>query len=188
MEWWILAGVLLVVLAWAGWTFNLLVRRRNGVDEGWATVGVELTRRHDLVPMLVSAVRGYASHEEAVLSQVTEARSEAVAGVERAAAPGEEARSETALTDALRTLFAVVEGYPELKAAENFAQLQVELETTEDRIAYARGYYNAWVTEYETLRQSIPSALVARAFGFSAREFFEADVSERAPVGVDLQG
>jgi len=82
----------------------------------------------------------------------------------------------------------VVEGYPDLKAAENFAQLQAELETTEDRIAYARGYYNAWVTEYETLRQSIPSALVARAFGFGAREFFEADVSERVPVGVDLQG
>lgn len=186
MELWIALAVVLIVLGWVGWTFNLLVRRRNGTDAAWATVGVELTRRHDLVPMLVAAVRGYAAHEEALFDRVASARAEAIAGADPQVSPGEEARAETALTDALRSLFAVVEGYPELKAAANFAQLQSELETTEDRIAYARGYYNAWVTEYETLRQSIPSVVVARLFGFGSREYFEAEVSERVPVGVEL--
>jgi LemA protein len=167
-----------VILLWTAWTFNRLIRKRNGVDESWSTVDVELTRRHDLVPLLADAVRGYASHEAAVFERVATARSRALTG---------EATAETALTDALRSLFALVEAYPELKSAENFLSLQQQLETTEDRIAYARGLYNAWVTDYETVRRSLPSSAVAALFRFAAREFYEADVASRVSAEVDLR-
>jgi len=167
-----------LVLLWTGWTFNRLVHRRNGVDESWSTVDVELTRRHDLVPLLADAVRGYASHEASVFDRVAEARTRALTG---------EATAETALTDAIRSLFAVAEAYPELKAGENFLALQQQLATTEDRIAYARALYNAWVTDYETTRRSLPSSIIAALFRFRAREFYEADVASRAPAAVDLR-
>ena len=155
--WGALAAVVLLLL-WAAWTFNGLIRRRNGVDESWATIDVELKRRHDLVPSLVDVVRGYAGFEESVLTRVTESRAQAVGGPP-------DATSETALSDAIRSLFAV----------------------TEDRIAYARAVYNAWVTDYETARQSVPSSIVAGLFRFSARRFFEAEVGARSPVGVALR-
>jgi LemA protein len=167
-----------IVLLWIGWTFNRLVRRRNGVDESWSTVGVELTRRHDLVPLLADAVRGYASHESSVFDRVAEARTRALTG---------EATAETALTDAIRSLFAVAEAYPELKAGQNFLALQQQLEIMEDRIAYARALYNAWVTDYETTRRSLPSALIAALFRFQAKEFYEADVASRVSAEVDLR-
>ncbi len=173
-----------VVLLWATWTFNSLVRRRNGVDESWSTIGVELTRRHDLVPRLVDAVRGYAGFEGDVLQRVTDARARAV-GAGSTPTP-EEAAAETGLSDAIRSIFAVAEAYPDLKASANFQSLQDDLALTEDRIAYARALYNAWVGDYERLRQQIPSALVARLFRFSRREFFEADVGARAAVAIDL--
>ena len=169
--------VLVLLLAWVAWTFNRLVRARNGAAEGWASVDVELTRRHDLVPRLADAVRAYASHEADLFERVALARSNATGG---------DAVAESALTGAIRSLFAVAEAYPELKASRNFAELQEELATTEDRIAYARGYYNAWVTDYETLRQSFPQSLVARLFRFKPRAYFEADVASRAPVDVNL--
>ena len=177
---WALLSAVVLLLAWAAWTFNALVRRRNGVDESWATIDVELKRRHDLVPSLVDVVRGYADFEESVLTRVTESRARAVSG-------GPDASSETTLSDAIRSLFAVAEAYPDLKAAPRFQSLQEELAVTEDRIAYARAVYNAWVTDYETARQSVPSSIVAGLFRFSARRFFEAEVGARSPVGVALR-
>jgi len=181
----VLVVLAIVVLGWVAWTFNLLVRRRNGVDESWATIDVELTRRHDLVPRLVDAVRGYAGFEESVLTRVTEARTRAVTA--GGAPTAEEAAAETGLSDAIRSVFAVAEAYPELKASANFQLLQSDLALTEDRIAYARALYNAWVTDYETLRQQVPSTLVAALFRFGPRAYFEAEVGARAAIGVDLR-
>ena len=180
---WITLGVLAFLVAgWAVITFNLLVRNRNQVDEGWAHVEVELQRRGDLVPGLLSAVQGYADFERGVIGRVAEARSQAVAatGVEA------QARSDSALTGALRSLFLVAEAYPELKTSERMLQLQEELAHTEDRIAYARGYYNALVQRYEERRQSFPSKLVAGLFRFPPKPSFEADVESRAAPGVEL--
>ena len=178
--WWPIIGLVVLLLAWSAWTFNTLVRRRNGVDEAWATIGVELTRRHDLVPALVEAVRGYAGFEESLLARVAESRSRAVTGSEP------DASAETSLTDAVRSVFAVAEAYPDLKSSEQFQSLQDELALTEDRIAYARAIYNAWVTDYETTRQSFPSSILAGLFEFTRRAFFEAEVASRAPVEVAL--
>lgn len=178
---WIALGVVVLVLLWVAWTFNTLVRRRNGVAEAWATIGVELTRRHDLIPSLVEAARGYADFEGEVLTRVTDARARAVGG-------DHDASAESALTDAVRTLFAVAEAYPDLKASDTFARLQSDLALTEDRIAYARAVYNAWVTEYETTRQSLPSSIVAGLFRFERRPFFEADTTSREAVPVTFAG
>jgi len=180
VTWVIFAVVAVVVVGWVAWTFNMLVRRRNGVDEAWATIGVELKRRHDLIPSLVDVVRGYADFEESVLTRVTESRSRAIGGEP-------DATSETSLSDAMRSLFAVAEAYPDLKANAQFQSLQDELALTEDRIAYARAVYNAWVTDYETTRQSFPSMIVAGLLRFSRRAFFEADVGSRAPVEVGMR-
>lgn len=176
----VVIALAVLLLGWAVWTFNLLVRRRNGVAEAWATIGVELTRRRDLVPSLVQAVRGYAEFEEVLFTRVAESRSRAVTG-------GADAAAETALTDALRSLFAVAEAYPELRSSEQFSSLQEELAVTEDRIAYARSLYNAWVMEYETARQVFPSSLLAALLGFQRRPFFEADVGSRGSVDVSLR-
>jgi LemA protein len=177
---WGALGAVVLLLAWAAWTFNALVRRRNGVDESWATIDVELKRRHDLVPSLVDVVRGYADFEESVLTRVTESRAQAVSGL-----PG--AASETALSDSIRSLFAVAEAYPDLKAAPRFQSLQEELALTEDRIAYARAVYNAWVTDYETTRQSFPSSIIAGLLRFPVRRFFEAEVGARSPITVAVR-
>lgn len=177
---WLVGALLLFAVLWAAWTFNTLVRRRNGVDESWATIGVELKRRHDLIPSIVDAVRGYAGFEQSVLTRVAESRSRAVGGVD--------AQAETSLTDAIRSLFAVAEAYPDLKATEQFQSLQQQLALTEDRIAYARAVYNAWVTDYETARQSFPATLVAGVFRFDRRAFFEADITSRGEVDVSLRG
>lgn len=180
---WFVAGLLVFLLAWVALTFNLLVRRRNRVDEGWAQIDVELTRRYDLVPRLADVVRGYAAHEEAIFTRVAETRAAATRASDLAAHD----RADTQLTDALRSLFAVSEAYPELQASEQFLELQDELAHTEDRIAYARGYYNALVVEYETTRRTFPSKVVAGGLGFAPRQPFEADVASRATPGVALR-
>jgi len=180
---WIAVPVVLVVLGWAAWTFNVLVRKRTRVDEGWSQVDVELTRRADLVPSLVATVRGYAAHEEAVFTRVAEARAGAVAAP---AASEQRAVAESGLTGALRSLFAVAEAYPDLLTAETFRGLQEQLATTEDRIAYARAYYNALVTDYESARRTVPTVLIASLFRFPLRAFFEADIASRGTVSVDL--
>lgn len=179
---WVIAGLLVLLLAWIALTFNRLVRRRNRVDEAWAQIDVELKRRYDLVPALLGAVQGYLAQEQAVFERVAEARSSAIAAPDVEA----HARADSTLTGALRSLLAVVEAYPELRSAERVLELQEQLALTEDRIAYARAYYNAGVVEYETARLTFPSNLVASVLRFQPRAPFAADVISRQPVEVSL--
>jgi LemA protein len=153
--------------------YNKLVQRRLRVDEGWSQIDVQLKRRHDLIPNLVAAVRGYMEFEEETLMRVTEARASAVAaGAEGLA---ETAAAENQLTQTLRSLFAVVENYPDLKANQNVMSLQEELTTTENKISFSRQHYNSVVLEYNTDIAQVPAVMIAGTFGFSAREFFEAE-------------
>lgn len=170
----LLVAVLIVVI------YNGLVRKRNAVENAWAQVDVQLKRRHDLVPNLVEAVRGYAGHERQTLTAVTAARAQALGAHNLA----EQAGAENALTGALKTLFAVAESYPDLKASQNFAELQEELATTENRIAYSRQYYNDAVLTYSNAIQTVPANIVAGMGGFTAREYFQAPGEERGPVQV----
>ena len=180
---WILVGVVVVLLVWAVFTYNRLVKLRNRVDNGWSQIDVQLRRRYDLIPNLIETVKGYAAHERTVFDEVTSAR----AAVARASSPGAAGAADTMLGQALGRLFAVAEAYPDLKASQNFQQLQAELTDTEDKIAAARRYYNATVQAYNTATQTFPSLLLAGPFGFRAREFFAAEQDERAPVAVSFQ-
>jgi LemA protein len=166
----VVLGVVLVVGLWLAVTYNGLVRLRNLVQESWRQIDVELNRRHDLIPNLVETVKGYAAHERAVFDEVTAARA-------AAAAPGagvaQQAEQENVLTQALGRLFAVAEAYPTLRASENFAQLQTELATTEDRIAAGRRFYNANVRALNTKTETFPSNLVAGWFHIGRAEYFE---------------
>jgi LemA protein len=165
--------VVLVVLAilffWLG--YNGLVSRRNRVDGAWSQIDVQLKRRHDLIPNLVETVKGYAAHERGTFEAVTNARANAIS----AQGPAQQAQAENALTSTLRSLFAVAEAYPDLKANQNFLNLQEELTSAEDRIAYARQFYNDSVLSYNARIQSIPSNIIAGMFNFSPREYFEAE-------------
>jgi LemA protein len=169
-------AVVALVLLWAVMTFNRLVRARNRVDAAWGQVGVQLARRHDLVPNLVETVKGYAGHERTALDSVVQARSAAVS----AQGPAEQARAENALSAALRGLLAITEAYPDLKASHNFALLQDELTRTEDKAAYARQFYNDAVLGYNNAAQSFPPMIVAAAAGFRPREYFRVGDDERA--------
>ncbi len=153
--------------------YNGLVRQRNVVDQTWAQIDVQLKRRHDLIPNLVNAVKGYMGFEQTVLTDVTNARANAVAAGGRG--PAEQAAAENALTSTLRSLFAVVETYPDLKASQNVLSLQDQLATTENQVSGARDGYNAAVRSYNTAIQSFPAVLMAGAMGFARREFFEAE-------------
>lgn len=153
--------------------YNALVRQRNRVDETWSQIAVQLKRRHDLVPNLVTAVKGYMGFEQTVLTDVTEARAGAVAAGSRG--PREQAAAENLLTGALRSLFAVVENYPDLKASQNVLSLQDQVTTTENQISGARDGYNAAVRSYNTVIQSFPTVLMAGIMGFARREFFAAE-------------
>ncbi|HET9982490.1 MAG TPA: LemA family protein [Longimicrobiales bacterium] len=169
--------VVLVVLALVVfWAYNSLVRLRVQADAAWSDVDVQLKRRHDLIPNLVETVKGYAGHERGTLEAVTNARSRAMS----AAGPAERAQAEGQLTQSLRSLLVVAEAYPELRASENFGQLQQTLHTLEDGIQNARRYYNAVVRDLNTKIAQFPSNLVALSFGFKPREFFEIADEERA--------
>ena len=183
MLWLILGVAALVIVLFVVYLFNRLVRLRNEVDTGWANIDVQLKRRNDLIPNLVETVKGYAAHERGVFEEVTEAR----AAVGRASTPATAGAADSLLGQALGRLFAVAEAYPDLKASENFRQLQGELTDTEDKIAAARRYYNATVLAYNTATQTFPSLLVAGVGGFGAREFFAAEQDERAPVEVSFR-
>lgn len=181
---WLLAsgcGLLFVlVLGWAAVTYNRLVRRRNQVEASWAQIDVQLKRRHELIPNLVETVRGYAAHERTTLERVVAARSGAMdASGNRAAARAE---AENALTQALGRMFALAEAYPDLKANQNFAALQQELAGTEDKIAYARQFYNTAVQTLTNTIQAVPSNVIAGMFGFRPPDYFEAAVAERGSV------
>jgi LemA protein len=176
--------VVIVVVAVLGLVFayNGLVRRRNRVDNAWSQIDVQLKRRHDLIPNLVETVKGYAAHERQTLESVTNARTAALG----AQGPVQQAQAENALTGALKSLFAVAEAYPDLKANENFLNLQEELTSTEDRIAYARQFYNDSVLSYNTKIQQFPTVVLAGMFHFEAREYFDAAPGETEPVQVQF--
>jgi LemA protein len=163
-------------------SYNGLVGLRNRIENAWAQIDVQLKRRYDLIPNLVETVKGYASHERETLDAVIQARN---AGM-TASGPHEQAEAENQITGALKSLFALSEAYPDLKANQNFAQLQEELTGTEGRIAYARQFYNDTVYRYNTKIQSFPANLLAGAFRFSDREYFQADDESRGPTQVSF--
>lgn len=167
--------IIIAVLVMGVLLYNGLVRLREQVDASWADIDVQLKRRHDLIPNLVETVKGYARHEEGTLQRVIEARSAAMS----ADGPENRARAENMLTSTLRSLFALSESYPELKADANFAKLQETLASLEDALQRARRYYNAVVRDYNTRIRQIPTNLIATSFGFGPREFFEIDDEER---------
>ncbi|HEY5970489.1 MAG TPA: LemA family protein [Pseudoxanthomonas sp.] len=178
----VVAVAALLLAAWAVLAFNRLVRLRNQVRTAWADVDVQLIRRHDLVPSLVSAVQAYAGHEKAVLATVTELRGQAMA----AQAPGKLGELESALEQGIGRLLALQEAYPDLKASENFAQLQRDLVQVEEQLQYARRFYNGAVRDLNDAVQRVPDLFVARAFGFGNAEFFQAEDAGRAAVKVEL--
>jgi LemA protein len=159
-------------------TYNGLVRTRNRVDDAWAQIDVQLKRRHDLIPNLVETVKGYASHERDTLENVVKARNQAVS----ANTPEQSGQAENVLTQTLGRLFALAEQYPDLKANQNFLELQEELTSTEDKVAYARQFYNDSVQGYNTRIASIPAKFFAGPMGYKAREYFETEAPEDREV------
>ncbi len=185
MEILLIVGIIVVILFAAGiLIYNGLVQKRLRIDEAFAQIEVQLKRRWDLIPNLVDAVKGYMGFEESVLTAVTEARANAVA----AGAKGthEQAMAENALTSTLRSLFATVENYPELKANQNVLELQEQLTTTENQISFARQHYNATVLDYNTSIKVVPNVFIAGPLGFSEREFFDAEPEAEQVPEVDL--
>jgi LemA protein len=175
--------VLLVILViWGIATFNGVVQLRNRVDAAWSQIDVQLKRRYDLIPNLVETVKGYAAHERQTLEAVVEARNQGI----NAQGPQEQAQAENVLTGALKSLFALSEAYPDLKANQNFSQLQEELTATEGKVAYARQFYNDTVQRYNTKIQTFPAVLVAGAVHATPREYFEADEQSREAVRVSF--
>jgi LemA protein len=179
----ILIVIVVIALVLAG-IYNGLISRRNRVDEALAQIEVQLKRRHDLIPNLVNAVKGYMGFEQQVLTDVTNARAAAVAaGAQGVAA---QAQAENALTATLRSLFAVVENYPDLKANQNVLALQEQLTTTENQISFSRQHYNASVLDYNNSIQTVPAVFIAGMLGFTKRDFFDAEPEADAVPAVDL--
>jgi LemA protein len=172
----VVIGLVFVVL------YNGLVALRNKVEAAWAQIDVQLTRRFELIPNLVETVKGYAAHEKETLDAVISARNMA----QSASGPAEAAAADNVLTGALKSVFALAEAYPDLKANQNFLTLQETLTATEDKIAYSRQFYNDTVNRYNTKIQSVPSSLVANMFHFTEREYFEAGGEARGPVSVQF--
>lgn len=180
---WVLLVLLILVVVGVVAVYNRLVRLRVQCDNAWADIDVQLKRRHDLIPNIVQTVKGYAAHERDTLEEVVAARNQAMA----AEGPAAQAEAEGMLTNALKSLFALSEDYPDLKAAENFRQLQSTLSEIESALQNARRYYNAVVRDFNTKVQQFPSNLVAGTFGFETREFFAlAEESERAVPEVEF--
>ena len=173
-----LVVVLVLVLRalFVGVTYNSLIRRRNEVDNAWSQIDVQLKRRLDLIPNLVETVKGYAAHEKTALEAVIAARN---TGMAASSDPHAQASADNAMTGALRQLFALSEGYPDLKANQGFVSLQEELANTESRIAYARQFYGDAVSTFNTAIQKFPNVIFAGMLGFSEREFFEAEDAAR---------
>src|SRR6202162_5517603 len=176
---WIVVVVVIVVVGWLVFTYNGLVTARNRTQEAWSEIDVELKRRHDLIPNLVNTVQGYMGHERGTLEAVTNARAAAVS----AGATGDPAKigqAENLLSQSLRSLFAVSENYPDLKAIAAFTNLQEQLTATEDKIEFSRRFYNGNVRDYNIKLQTLPTSLIAGVLGFKAFGFFQADESDRA--------
>jgi len=178
----LIAVIVLAVLIglWLFATYNSLVTLRNRVREAWSQIDVQLKRRSSLIPNLVEAVKGYAKHEKGVLEEVTKART-ALMGAKN---PGEKAAANDMLTGALKSLFAVAEAYPNLRASENFKQLQDELSDTETKVAASRQFYNTNVLDLNNSLETVPSAWVGNMFGFKKEEFFKASEQEKKDIEV----
>ena len=174
---WILLIAVVAIVFWAVGLYNTLIRLRKRCDNGWAQIDVQLKRRYDLIPNLVETAKGYLKHEREVLENVTKARQQAI----DASGVADQAAAENFLSQTLKSLFAVVEAYPDLKASQNFLSLQEELSSTENRIAFARQFYNDSTMHYNVRIQSVPANIVAGMFHFTERELFELEVeAERA--------
>jgi len=180
MAGWIILGVLVVIGFVLVGMYNTLVQLRVRCDSAWSDIDVQLKRRHDLIPNLVETVKGYAAHEKGTFENIAKFRSMAM----QATTPEGKAVAENQLTGALKSLFAVAENYPELKASEEFTQLQASLSQTEDTIQNSRRYYNAVVRDLNTKIQSFPTNILAGMFNFQARQFFETAAADREPVAV----
>ena len=180
----IVIGVVILLVVFVIGIYNGLIQRRLRIDEAFAQIEVQLKRRHDLIPNLVNAVKGYMGFEQKVLTDVTNARAAAVAA--GAQGPAAQAQAENALTGTLRSLFAVVENYPELKANQNVLELQEQLTTTENQISFSRQHYNATVLDYNTTVATVPNNFIAGPFGFKPREFFDAEPEAAQTPVVDL--
>jgi len=185
----IILGLVVLVGGWLWATYNSLVASNVRVDEAWSDITVQMKRRYDLIPNLVNTVKGYAKHEKEVLENVTKARS-AVLEASKSADVGKAAQAENMFTDALKSIFALAEAYPDLKADENFRQLQSELVDTEDKIQAARRFYNGSARDLNIKIKVFPTNLFARSLGFKEREFFEVEAGEaeavKKPVNVEL--
>ena len=176
---WLIAAIVVVAVVAVIAIYNRLVVLRNRVDNQWSQIDVQLKRRYDLIPNLVATVKGYAAHEAGVFEQVTAARAAAI----NAQGVAQQSQAEDALSGALKSLFAVAEAYPELKANENFRDLQAQLTDTENKIAYARQFYNDTAMTYNTATQTFPNNLLASAFGFTQRAYFQAEAgAAQAPA------
>ena len=185
---WIVLGVIVLIALLAVFTYNALVRLRNQVDEAWNQISVQLKRRHDLIPNLVNAVKGYMDFEQETLTRVVEARQAAVSA--QAGGPAnaaQTAQAENFLTAALRQLFALVEAYPDLKSNQNVLELQEELTTTENQIGFSRQHYNSTVRELNTAVQTFPNVLLAGPLGFREREYFQIEEADTAVPEVNLR-
>ena len=181
----IVVVIVVLILLYLILAYNRLVRTRNQIDNAHSQIDVQLKRRYDLIPNLVETVKGYAAHEKSTFEAVTAARANAIQAQE-GGSPAQQAQAENALTGTLKSLFAVAEAYPDLKANQNFLNLQEELTSTEDRIAYARQFYNDSVLGYNNRIQSFPSSLIAGTFNFDKREYFEGDPEATGPVKVQF--
>lgn len=180
---WILVAVVAVILIWLIAVYNGLVTLNNRTKEAWSDIDVQLKRRYDLIPNLVETVKGYAKHEKELFENVTKARTSAM----QAQSPAEKGKAENILSGALKSLFAVAENYPTLRASENFSKLQDELTDTEDKIQAARRFYNANVRDFNIKIQVFPNNLVANSLGFKSYELFEIEEKrEKEPVKVDF--
>ena len=179
MELWIILAIIVVAGFFLVAMYNRLVTLRQRVREAWSDIDVQLKRRYDLIPNLVETVKGYAAHEKGVFESVTQARANAIAAG-ATGSPEQRAQAENVLTGALRSVFAVAEAYPQLQASQNFRDLQENLTATEDKIAFARRFYNGNVRDYNTGLQTFPTNILAGMFGFTVEQYFElADAKER---------
>jgi LemA protein len=181
----VIIAIIVLLLLSVALFYNGLVRTRNRVDDAWSQIDVQLKRRYDLIPNLVEAVKGYAAHERQTFEAVTNARSQAM-NAQQGGDVAQQAQAENTLSGALKSLFAVAEAYPDLKANQNFLQLQEELTSTEDRIAYARQFYNDSVLGYNNKIQVFPRNLLASNFNFAKREYFQAEPEATGPVKVQF--
>lgn len=180
---WIIVIVLVILVLWVFMVYNAFVRLKNQVENSWSQIDVQLKRRNDLIPNLINTVKGYVKHEKSTLSDVTKART---AMINAGSDMGKMAKADNMLSGALKSLFAVAEAYPDLKANQNFLQLQEELSGTENKVAASRQYYNDTVMEYNTKLESFPSNMIANMFNFKEKNLFEAPESEKAVPKVEF--